>query len=130
MDTKEQQFDNEALKKIEMFAERALTEWAEEDVAMLTPERTDNYLSFLSGYSALLEERFARLKQAEGKVWMECKEEAKSIKEADMMFDQTEVGQALIETKHMIKASDKVIRACRDRLQRFTNERFNSKYGG
>ena len=116
---------NELRDYILQFGARAVESFKEEGVGGLNPGKTDNYLSTISGYSALLEERLGELEVQRAKEYPEFRARNRSNADAVREWESTESGIEMIKLKRTLNATDKVIRACRDRLQRFNNEAYN-----
>lgn len=111
--------------KIYQFGARAVDLFKEEDVAALTPGRVDNYLTLISGYSALLEEEYGALELEKARAWSTFRLNYKSNVDTDRAWDGTEEGLRMIELKYLIKGTDKIISACKNRLRRLENEAHN-----
>lgn len=107
------------------FGSRAIESFKEEDVGGLTPQKTDNYLSAISGYSGMLEERLGELEVQRAVDYPEFRARNKSNADATREWESTPAGLEMIKLKRTLNATDKIIRACRDRLQRFNNEAHN-----
>jgi hypothetical protein len=116
--------DQEIINKIKEFGQRAVEQWAEEKVTALTPERADNYLSVLSGYSALLEEEFGKLEMDEP-IWQGSQDQNFPQAKLDRLWNSTPSGQRMIQLKHRLRAVDKIINACKRRLKRFEMQAYN-----
>ena len=121
---------NEALKeemveKILMFGNRAIEDWKNEDVAALTPQRTDNYLSVLSAYSATLEEEHGNAIFNGAVRWLELREDSKTNKSTDQEYLASPEGKLELDLKKLLKAVDKIIAACKKRMDRFNREAYN-----
>jgi len=113
------------LELIYKFGQRAVQEYANDNVEALTPNRVDNYLSMLAGYSAALEEEMGNLELRELDVWTELRDKTSSDKQADRLWEQTEDGRRQIKLKRTLKGVDKIISACKIRLRRLENEAYN-----
>jgi hypothetical protein len=110
---------------INKFCKRAMETFGEENVATLTGERTDNYLSLLSGYSAKLYEEIGEIELRKADDFLLIRAKCKSNADAERLWNATEDGKRYIELDHRLKAVKEVVRACRDRLKRLNNESFN-----
>lgn len=108
-----------------LFGKRAVEQFQKEDVDIITPRMADNYLSMLSGYSAQLEEELGRLEMEEAKSWKSLRTSYKTNAEADRAWQGTTEGLRQIELKYTLKAVDKIIAACKRRLDRFKMEAIN-----
>jgi hypothetical protein len=107
------------------FGSRAVEEFKGEKVGGLTPSRTDNYLSMISAYSAMLEERLGELEVQRATDYPNFRTNYKSNVDATMAWDSTVEGLEMIKLKRTLKATDKVIAACKNRLNRLQNESYN-----
>ena len=107
------------------FGERAVEDYQKEDVASLTGARTDNYLSLLSGYSAMLEERMGELEVLEAKFMVANRDKWKSNADTEIQWKGSDAGLDKIVLKRQLNACDKVISACKNRLKRLQQESFN-----
>ncbi len=112
---------------IRMFGERAVKEFQGETVEGLTPKKVDNYLSMLSAYSAQLEEVLGNLEMKKATDYPKFRTEYKTNVDASMFWDSTPEGLEMIKLKRLLKAVDKIISACKNRLRRMDNEA-NNKY--
>jgi hypothetical protein len=110
---------------IYQFGERAVKEFQGETVTGLTPQRVDNYLSMISGYSAMLEERLGELEVKKASDYLTFRENYKSNVDATMAWDATAEGLEMIKLKRTLKSTDKIISACKNRLKRLENESYN-----
>lgn len=117
--------EQEIKELVYKFGERVFKDFNEENVVTLTAERADNYLSRLSGYSALLEEEMGELELHKAREYPKYRDEHKSNVDATMAYDATEEGLRMIKLKRTLKAVDKIISACKNRLKRLENESFN-----
>lgn len=117
--------EQEIKDKLEMYAERALQDYLNEDVSALTPVRTDNYLTFFSAWGALLETKLAELDIEQNKLWIELRDDYKTVAETDRAIERTEIGILYKRRKAQLKAIDKVIRSCKQRMRRFEQEAYN-----
>ena len=113
------------IEKILMFGSRAIEDWKNEDVAALTPERTDNYLSVLSGFSATLEEQYANAIKNGAEKWLKLRIDTKTNSITDKMYQVSKEGRLEEDLKRLLKAVDKIIAACKKRMDRFNREAFN-----
>lgn len=118
--------EQEIKQKILEFGSRALEDLFNVDIETLTPKRADNYLSFLSAYSAQLELEYGKLNMVEPIKWVEIRRDTKTNEEAERAWLASPEGQRQMELKHLLKATDKIISACKKRLDRFQRESFNS----
>lgn len=117
--------DHEIRDTIYQYCQRLVDDFGKEDVTSLTPARVDNYLTRLSGYSALLEEEMGELEIYKATNWLAFRDGYRSNVDAKMAFDGTVEGLRLIKLKRTLNAVDKVISACKNRLRRLENESFN-----
>ena len=110
-------------QKIIDFSERARQEWAEEDMSALTPARTSNYHAILAGYAGVLEDEYGQLEKRKPVFMSELEDMAENKRLR--VWDSSPEGQRYIELKSTLRAVDRVIAACKRRMERFNNEAFN-----
>ena len=92
---------------------------------LLTPKLTDDYRNLLAAWFEKYSTELAQIEKRYPKVWTAFRKKCKSVKEADMEYNQTEDGQRRIELKFKLKSLEKNISALKDRLRRFELESFN-----
>jgi hypothetical protein len=107
------------------FCKRAMETFKEESIPTLTGERADNYLSLLSGYSAMIYEEIGEIELRKAEDFLLIRAKCKSNADAERLWNATEDGKRYIVLDHRLKAVKEVTRACRDRLKRLNNESFN-----
>jgi len=90
----------------------------------LTPKLTDMYRNILAAWYDSYSEELAGIEQRYPAIWTKIRGDVKSVKEADMLYDQLEDGQRRIYLKFKMKSLEKSISALRDRLRRQEVESF------
>ncbi len=117
--------EDEVKNLILKYGERAMLDYKNEKIDGLTGGRVDNYLSMLSGYSAMLEEEMGKLEMIKATEWLGLRNLAKSNVDADRAWDATDNGLRYIQLSRLLRAVDKIISACKQRLKRLENESYN-----
>lgn len=124
MDTINQSRD-EARDLIYQFGKRAVEQFQTEDASALTGVRTNNYLSMFAAYYSTIMEEFGKLEIIEAQMWPTFRGTAKSDAGASREWASTEHGLRQIELKYLIKSLEKLMSACKGRLEQLKVESYN-----
>lgn len=120
------QIDNEVKAKIVEFGMRAIDLFSESKAESLSPQVVTDIQSMLAGYSAVLEEEYAKLNMLEP-IWKSGLQlSGKSEVTRKRAWECTIEGQRQIALKHLLHAISRIITACNRRMERFKIEAYNS----
>ena len=127
MSTEKTDTTTKIIKGIENKILKELAEYWEGNTSstFLTPRLTDDYRNLLAAWYETYSDELVYIEQRYPKDWTEIRKECKSVKEADMIYNQTEDGQRRIFLKYKLKSLEKSISALKDRLRRLELESFN-----
>ncbi len=110
--------EDKILKEIKDYWDGKTTEY-------LTPHLTDTYRTVLAAWYEKYSEELTGIEQRYPAEWTAIRSGCSSVKEADMVYNQTKDGQRRIELRFKLKSIEKMISALKDRLRRMENEAYN-----
>lgn len=115
--------DTEIRSKILEFGAKAVDVFSGSHPNALGPREITDIQTVLAGYAAQIEEEYAKYEMLEP-LWKSGIKEG-SEAERNRAWLSSEEGQRQIKLKYILKSVDRVIAACKKRMDRFNNEAYN-----
>jgi hypothetical protein len=115
----------ETRELIMKFGQRAVEVFQAESPEALDGSRTNNYLTMFAGYNSNLLAEYGELEVIRAQMWPELRKNATSDKQCDREWDATAHGLRQIELKYLLKALEKLMSACKSRIEQLKVESFN-----